>query len=116
MVFQWYCCCCVGVVLRLALPVSVFLMIVGFSFWADVDKRVDVTLQMLLVVAALYLGTQLLFGRLKHVMKALFICISYSAFIRMYVWQDRMFVLMLVGKRISPLFSHLSFHLVFFFI
>lgn len=45
-----------GVVLRLALPVSVFLMIVGFSFWADVEKRVDVTLQILLVVAALYLG------------------------------------------------------------
>eukprot|EP01036_Dinobryon_divergens_P032300 gene32300-41860_t len=44
-----------GVVLRLALPVSVFLMIVGFSFWADVEKRVDVTLQILLVVAALYL-------------------------------------------------------------
>ena len=67
-------------------------MIVGFSFWADVDKRVDVTLQMLLVVAALYLGTQLLFGRLKHVMKAFFIFISYSAFIHMYVCVARPYV------------------------
>jgi len=31
-------------------------MIVGFSFWADQDKRVDIALTMTLVVAALYLG------------------------------------------------------------
>jgi hypothetical protein len=32
------------------------MIIVGFSFWADVDKRVDITLMMILVVVALYLG------------------------------------------------------------
>lgn len=42
--------------LRLALPVTIFLMIVGFSFWADSEKRVDIALTMTLVVAALYLG------------------------------------------------------------
>jgi len=44
-------------VLRLAVPVTVFLIIVGFSFWADIDKRVEVTLMMVLTVAATYLGT-----------------------------------------------------------
>ena len=51
--------CCAGptgIVLRLALPVTIFLLIVGFSFWADPDKRVDIALNMTLVVAALYLG------------------------------------------------------------
>jgi uncharacterized membrane protein len=32
------------------------MIIVGFSFWADVDKRLDITLMMILVVAAMYLG------------------------------------------------------------
>lgn len=44
-----------GIIYRLSLPVTIFLIIVGLSFWADIDKRIDVTLQMLLVVAALYL-------------------------------------------------------------
>lgn len=45
-----------GIVYRLALPIAIFLVLVGFSFWADnIHKRIDVTLQMLLVVAALYL-------------------------------------------------------------
>lgn len=44
-----------GIIYRLALPVTIFSVIVGLSFWADVDKRIEVTLQMLLVVAALYL-------------------------------------------------------------
>lgn len=46
----------VGILLRLAVPVTVFLIIVGCSFWADIEKRVDVTLMMILVVAALYVG------------------------------------------------------------
>jgi hypothetical protein len=44
-----------GVVYRLGLPIAMFLVLVGFSFWADINKRIDVTLQMLLVVSALYL-------------------------------------------------------------
>ncbi len=44
-----------GIIYRLSLPVTIFLVIVGLSFWADIEKRIDVTLQMLLVVAALYL-------------------------------------------------------------
>jgi hypothetical protein len=44
-----------GIVYRLGLPIAMFLVLVGFSFWANIDKRIDVTLQMLLVVAALYL-------------------------------------------------------------
>mmetsp|Transcript_983 Transcript_983/g.1321 ORF Transcript_983/g.1321 Transcript_983/m.1321 type:complete len:428 (+) Transcript_983:129-1412(+) len=44
-----------GIVLRLALPVTVFVVIVGFSFWTSLDMRVDVTLQMILVISALYL-------------------------------------------------------------
>jgi hypothetical protein len=43
-----------GVVLRLALPITFLIIIVGFSFWAEPDKRLDVTLQMLLVVGAMY--------------------------------------------------------------
>jgi hypothetical protein len=39
----------------LALPVTVLLIIVGFSFWSEAEGRVDITLQMLLVVSALYL-------------------------------------------------------------
>ena len=39
---------------------TIFLVIVGFSFWADPDKRVDITLNMTLVVAALYLGNNTL--------------------------------------------------------
>jgi hypothetical protein len=46
-----------GIVMRLALPITVFIIIVGFSFWTSLDMRVDVTLQMILVTSALYLGT-----------------------------------------------------------
>jgi hypothetical protein len=45
-----------GIVLRLALPVTIFLLTVGFSFWADPEKRVDIALSMTFVVAVLYLG------------------------------------------------------------
>ena len=45
-----------GIVMRLALPITVFIIIVGFSFWTSLDMRVDVTLQMILVTSALYLG------------------------------------------------------------
>lgn len=44
-----------GIVFRLALPVAMFMLIVGFSFWSDIDKRLDVGVQMLLIVTALYL-------------------------------------------------------------
>jgi hypothetical protein len=44
-----------GIVFRLALPVLMFLFLVGFAFWAELDKRVDVTITMLLAVSALYL-------------------------------------------------------------
>jgi hypothetical protein len=44
-----------GVIYRLGLPVTICLVVVGFSFWSTVEKRIEVTLQMLLVTAALYL-------------------------------------------------------------
>ena len=44
-----------GIVYRLALPITVLMLVVGFSFWADAEKRLDVTLQMILVVAAMYI-------------------------------------------------------------
>lgn len=44
-----------GIVFRLALPITIFLFIVGFSFWAEEDKRIDITVNMLLVISALYL-------------------------------------------------------------
>lgn len=44
-----------GVIFRLALPITIFLFIVGFSFWAEEDKRIDITVNMLLVISALYL-------------------------------------------------------------
>ena len=53
---SYHALCSVGIILRLALPVTIFLLIVGFSFWGDSDKRVDIALNMTLVVAALYLG------------------------------------------------------------
>jgi hypothetical protein len=44
-----------GYIYRLGLPVTICLIVVGFSFWSTVEKRIEVTLQMLLVTAALYL-------------------------------------------------------------
>ena len=44
-----------GVVYRLALPITVLMMVVGISFWADEEKRLDVALRMILVVAAMYI-------------------------------------------------------------
>ncbi len=44
-----------GVIYRLGLPVTICLIVVGFAFWSTVEKRIEVTLQMLLVSAALYL-------------------------------------------------------------
>lgn len=43
-----------GIILRMVLPVVIFMMVVAWSFWADMDKRVDITVQMLLVVSSLY--------------------------------------------------------------
>ena len=43
-----------GVIYRLALPVLIFLVIVGASFWSNENERIEVTLQIILVVAALY--------------------------------------------------------------
>ena len=44
-----------GIVYRLALPVTILLLIVGFSFWANLESRVDTTMNVLLVVGALYI-------------------------------------------------------------
>eukprot|EP01031_Cornospumella_fuschlensis_P029901 gene29901-36106_t len=44
-----------GVIYRLALPVMIFLVVVGASFWAEEDKRIDISLQVLLLVSALYI-------------------------------------------------------------
>lgn len=44
-----------GITYRLGLPVTICMIIVGFSFWSGLETRVDVTLQMVLVLAALYL-------------------------------------------------------------
>ena len=44
-----------GIINRLAVPVMIFLIIVGVSFWSEIDKRIDVTLQVMLVVSAMYL-------------------------------------------------------------
>lgn len=44
-----------GVIFRLALPVIIFLIIVGTSFWSNENERIEVTLQIILVVAALYI-------------------------------------------------------------
>jgi hypothetical protein len=44
-----------GIIFRLALPILMFLLIVGFAFWSDIDKRVSVTTTMLLAVASFYL-------------------------------------------------------------
>lgn len=44
-----------GIIYRLAMPVIIFVVIAGFSLYADKDKRIDVTLQMVLVVAAMYI-------------------------------------------------------------
>jgi hypothetical protein len=44
-----------GIVYRLALPVMIFLFLVGFAFWADLDHRVDITITMVLAVSAFYL-------------------------------------------------------------
>jgi hypothetical protein len=43
-----------GVIFRLALPVLIFLIIVGASFWSNEEERMEVTLQIILVVSALY--------------------------------------------------------------
>jgi hypothetical protein len=43
-----------GIVYRLALPVMIFLVVVGASFWAAEEQRIDITLQVLLLVSALY--------------------------------------------------------------
>jgi hypothetical protein len=44
-----------GIIFRLALPILMFLLIVGFAFWSNIDKRVSVTTTMLLAVASFYL-------------------------------------------------------------
>ena len=44
-----------GIVYRLALPILIFILIVGVAFWSDASNRIEVTLQMILVVSALYI-------------------------------------------------------------
>ncbi|RYY88784.1 hypothetical protein EON63_01785 [archaeon] len=44
-----------GIIYRLALPVMIFLVVVGASFWAEEDKRIDISLQVLLLVSAMYI-------------------------------------------------------------
>lgn len=43
-----------GIIFRLAFPVVIFMLIVGYTFWVDVEKRIDISVTMLLVVSALY--------------------------------------------------------------
>ena len=44
-----------GILYRLALPISIFMSVVGLSFLGTVEQRLEVTLEILLVVAALYI-------------------------------------------------------------
>jgi hypothetical protein len=44
-----------GIIIRFALPIMIFLIIVGVSFWTEVGNRIDVSLQVLLLAAAMYL-------------------------------------------------------------
>lgn len=44
-----------GIIYRLALPILIFVVIVGVAFWSDENNRIEVTLQMILVVSALYI-------------------------------------------------------------
>ena len=44
-----------GFVYRLGVPILLFLLIVGFSFWAELEERVDIGLQILLITVALYI-------------------------------------------------------------
>lgn len=44
-----------GIIYRLALPVMIFLVVVGASFWAAEDQRIDITLQVLLLASTLYI-------------------------------------------------------------
>lgn len=66
-----------GVIFRLALPVCMFMLIVGFSFWTDVDKRLELTVEMLLTITALYLiiGTVIPFVGYLTVMDQFMSCI-----------------------------------------
>jgi hypothetical protein len=43
-----------GIVFRLALPILIFLLLVGFAFWSDISHRVEVTISMVLAVTAIY--------------------------------------------------------------
>lgn len=45
----------VGIIYRLALPILIFMIIVGCTYWAELSKRIDITITMLLVTAAMYL-------------------------------------------------------------
>lgn len=44
-----------GIIYRLGLPILIFIIIVGVAFWSDTSSRIEVTLQMILVVSALYI-------------------------------------------------------------
>eukprot|EP01031_Cornospumella_fuschlensis_P026829 gene26829-32416_t len=44
-----------GIVYRLGLPVMVFLVVVGASFWTNEEMRINIALQMLLMVSTLYI-------------------------------------------------------------
>lgn len=44
-----------GVIARLVVPIILFMVIVGLSFYADNKTKIDVTLQILLIICAIYL-------------------------------------------------------------
>ena len=44
-----------GILYRLALPITIFMSVVGLSFLGSVEQRLEVTLEILLVTAALYI-------------------------------------------------------------
>ncbi len=79
-----------GVIYRLGLPVTICLIVVGFAFWSTVEKRIEVTLQMLLVTAALYLviGQIIPFvgylTRMDIFVTTVFICLAATVGINFY--------------------------------
>ena len=44
-----------GLILRLAMPVMLMLLLVSLTYWADLDGRVDATVNLLLAISALYI-------------------------------------------------------------
>jgi hypothetical protein len=76
-----------GIVFRLALPVLILLVIVGISFYVAIEVRIDVAVNMILVVAALYLviGQEIPFvgylSKMDKYVTATFMLLAFTLFI-----------------------------------